>query len=133
MMPAMARVDRSMRFAGVALVLVVIAACKSTTPTQPSGQSPPAPSAAAAFGLFCAGNSWRFAIKSESSIWDDADPAADAQGNVTTVSTSETTCKVTATSRSRAVAPARSSATRAPTGAWPSASTASTSSRIEGP
>lgn len=98
MMPAMAHVDRFMKLAGLSFVLAALAACKSSAPPAPTGPKPPEPVAEATFdGLFKAGTSWRFTVRSESSMWDDTDPAADANGNVTTESTSETSCKVTAT------------------------------------
>ncbi len=87
----MAYVDPSMTFAR--LLPVLLLACKS-----PQKQTQPPPSAAAAFdGLFQADASWRFNVTSESSMWDDSDPAADPQGNVVKRSTSTATCKVIAT------------------------------------
>jgi hypothetical protein len=94
MMAAMAYVDLSMRFAGLSLVLA-LSACKSSAPPKQTTTTPPA--SASFDGLFRADASWRFTVNSESSMWDDSDPAADANGNVVTKSTGTATCKVIAT------------------------------------
>lgn len=86
-----------MRFADLALALALaLTACRSPGPS-PAAVGPAVAAASAGFdGLFRDGARWRFAIRVESSYWDDSDPAADQHGNVDTVATSEATCAVTA-------------------------------------
>lgn len=50
-------------------------------------------------GLFTTGTSWRLAVTTTSSHWDDQDPAADEHGNVDSSSKHEMTCRVRATRR----------------------------------
>jgi hypothetical protein len=56
----------------------------------------PAPHYAA---LFEQGRRWTYVVDSSSSYWDDSDPAADADGVITSSDTSRVTCAVAAVGR----------------------------------
>jgi hypothetical protein len=78
-------------------LLVPAAACgPRPASTQPIGHvgapaTVPAPHYA---GLFQAGATWHYEVVSESVLWDDEDPAADADGTVRTTTTEQIACTV---------------------------------------
>jgi len=80
-----------------ALPLLLLVACKSSTPAPKPTPTPPPPAEPAFSGLFRSGASWRFKVTRETSHWDDADSDADDSGNVHATTTWELGCKVSTT------------------------------------
>jgi hypothetical protein len=76
------------------LWLVVLVACGGS-PSVPSGPAPSGGGVPPLFaGLFVDGRKLTYKVETRTSHWDDADPKADQDGNVTNVTTAQMTCRV---------------------------------------